>query len=249
MVAENKEKIFAKLDAALAKLDAAKFPKELSVLDHVLLGVLQENATPTQAIETFRRLVSGFHDFNELRVSHPRELEELLGELPEAHAKARRVTAVLQFVFETTYNFDLESMKKKPLKQAMRQLSKIIGITPFAVAATVQRALGGHAIPLDERIMELLKQLDLLEPGDSPQEAQAALEHWVPKAKGLRFATALAELAANDDERDDIVDSILPAKSKSSPAKRADKRAPVTALAAARAPHANGVAGKKLPKK
>lgn len=250
MVADGKEKIFAKLDAALAKLDAAKFPRELSVLDHVLLAVLQENAAPSQAVEAYRRLVAGFHDFNELRVSHSRELEELLGDLPEANVKARRVTAVLQFVFETTYNFDLESMKSKPLKQAMRQLSKIIGITPFVVSATVQRALGGHTIPLDERIMELLKQLDLLEPGDSPEEAQATLERWVPKSKALRFATALAELAADDDERDNVVERIHPTGRNAKPRRPAVvKKSPISAVAAARSPSKNGVAHKKSSKK
>ena len=35
-------------------------------------------------------------------------------------------------------------------KQAQKQLSKITGVTPFAVAATVQRALGGPTLPIDE---------------------------------------------------------------------------------------------------
>lgn len=248
MVAANKQKIFSKLLTALAKQSTAKFPKDLSVLDHLLIAVLQENASPTHALDIYRGMIAGFHDFNELRVSHPKELEDVLDDLPEAQSKARRIIAVLQFVFETTYDFDLESMRKKPLKQAMRQLSKIIGITPFAVTATVQRALGGHAIPLDERILELLKQLDLLEVGDSPESIRTALEHLVPKAKGLQFSTALAELASDDDNRDDVIDSIVPQRERPM-VKRPTRKEPVTALSAASTPTTNGVAHGKAGRK
>ncbi|MGL5095229.1 MAG: hypothetical protein ACRDD1_06550, partial [Planctomycetia bacterium] len=139
MATPNKQRLVAKLLAHLAKLYPDELPKEATVLDHMLLGVVQEETPFAAAMEAYRRLRVAFPDVNELRVSHRNEIVEQLADVPDAPEKARRILQILQFIFETTYAFDLESMRKKPLKQAQKQLSKISGTTPFVVAAVVQR--------------------------------------------------------------------------------------------------------------
>lgn len=221
MVATNKQRIVAKLLTVLAKVYEDKFPKELSVLDHLLLGVIQEGISPSRAFAVYESLLAGFHDLNELRVSHPKEIADVLEGLPDAEGKARRILGILQFVFETTYAFDLESMKRKPLKQAERQLSKITGTNAFTVAATVQRALGGHALPIDARMCEVLARLQLIGDGEAPEQIQTCLEHLIPKAKGTSFCMYISELA-NDPPRCEAILEELAPKSK----RKAGKDAP-----------------------
>lgn len=195
MVAPQRQRLLTKLLAHASKRQKDPATDELPVLDHLVLGVLQEGATLEAARAAHAKLLETFHDLNELRVSHPRELEDLLPESPEREHKARRILAILQFVFETTYAFDLESMRRKPLKQAQKQLSKITGATPFAVAATVQRALGGHALPVDEPIRQLLIKIGLAEESETLEQIRGAMEHAVPKAIGPALSRVLSEAA------------------------------------------------------
>lgn len=220
MVAPNKQRMVAKILSHLGKVYNDSCPEDLTVLDHLLLGVLQEETTFPNAFEAYQRLRGGFFDFNEMRVSHPDELEDCLEGIPEKKGKAKRLLDILQFVFETTYSFDLETMRRKPLKQAQKQLSKIAGTSEFTVAATVQRALGGHALPVDNAVCSILAKLDIVEEGAAPQEIRGALEHLVPKAKGIAFCLLLSSLAADAENQEQLLSALLPKARKKSAAKQ-----------------------------
>lgn len=208
MAAPNKQRILSRLFTQLSKTYSEAVPENLSVMDHILLGLVQEGTSLTKGLETYRRLVGSFHDLNELRVSHPAEIADQLFDVPEPDVKARRILLLLQFVFETTYSFDLDSMRKKPLKQAHKQLSKITGVTDFAVSAAVQRALGGHAIPVDAEMHDLLVRMELLEAEETLEQAKAALEHLIPKAKGVSFSVLVGEMAADQERCMELLCSI-----------------------------------------
>lgn len=216
MVAPNKQRILAKLHSTLAKKYEDEVPDDLSVLDHLLIAVIQEGTSFPVALAVYKRMITGFHDFNELRVSHRSEIVDYLGEVPDKEIKARRILGILKFVFETTYAFDLESMRKKPLKQAQKQLSKITGANAFTVAAAVQRALGGHAIPVDEAMCAVLKRLEILDEEETLEQARQSLEHLVQKAKGISFALLVSGLVADSKNQEELLLAINP-KSKPKP--------------------------------
>ena len=98
-----------------------------------------------------------FFDWNEVRVSTVPEVADALEGLPDAGAKAQRIVNFLQEVFEERYSFDLSDISKKGLKQAAKQLARYKGgATDFVVAWVTQRALGGHAVPLDAPTLRVL---------------------------------------------------------------------------------------------
>lgn len=217
MVAPNKQRTLTKLLAALAKEYSPKLPNDLTVLDHLLLGAIQEGAGMAKSLEVYRALRESFHDFNELRVSHLNEVMDSLDGLPDKQVKAKRILQILQFVFETTYSYDLEQMRRKPLRQAQKQLSMIHGTNPFIVATVVQRSLGGHAIPIDENTAELLRELDLASEDETMEQMQTTLEHLVPKNKGLEFSLLISEIVAESPKkRKAILKDLLVAKPRGS---------------------------------
>ncbi len=85
--------------------------------------------------------------------------------VPDGEARGQRLIDFLQEVFETTYSFDLESLQKKGVKQAAKQLSRYQAANDYAVAWVVQKSLGGHAIPLDAARCACLGRLGMLEDG------------------------------------------------------------------------------------
>jgi endonuclease-3 len=178
-------------------------PPELSdrpVLEQFLYAICREGASREDADQAYRNLQESFFDWNEVRVSSPREIEEALDGLPSSEEKATRLVAFLQEVFETTFSFDLESLHKKGLKQAAKQLSRYQAASDYTVAWVVQHSLGGHAIPLDGPCARLLRHLGLLEPQEESTDLQrASLEHLVPKARGTLFVEIMSAMAHDSD--------------------------------------------------
>ena len=108
---------------------------------------------------------------------------------------------LLQKVFEEEYSFSLEDLGKKGLKQAAKQLSRYKEeVDDFIVAWVVQRALGGHAMPLDEPILRVLGRLGVIQPNEADdaetlETLRGTIEHIVPKARGPEFTELLSLLA------------------------------------------------------
>lgn len=176
----------------------------LPVLEQFVFALCRENASPDQAEQAFNNLKTRFFDWNEVRVSSSREIEEALEGLSDAESRAGRLLSFLQEVFETTFSFDLEGLQKKGLKQAAKALTRYGAASDYVGAWVVQRSLGGHAVPLDAASLRCARRLGLVEAdGDDVEAARASLEHAVPKSSGPAFTDALATLAERfcwDDE-------------------------------------------------
>jgi endonuclease-3 len=191
----NKQRLLNQLLAA-ARKSCEGGAEARPVLQTFVYGLCRENATPEQADRAFRFLCERFFDWNEVRVSSTRELEEAFAGLSDPEGRAGRLVAFLQEVFETTFSFDLEALQKKGLKQAAKQLSRYQASNEYVGAWVVQRSLGGHAIPVDAPTLRCARRLGLVEGGPEDVEAaRASLEHLVPKAKGPLFTDVISNLA------------------------------------------------------
>jgi len=168
----------------------------LPVLEQFVFALGREGASPEQAEQAFANLKSRFFDWNEVRVSSVREIEEALAGLSDAESRAQRLISFLQEVFETTFSFDLEALQKKGLKQAAKALTRYGAASDYVVARVVQRSLGGHAIPLDCATLRCARRLGLLDGAtEDPEACRTSLEHTVPKSKGAPFSDAISTLA------------------------------------------------------
>jgi endonuclease III len=192
----NKQRLLNQFFLALKKWYDPGKEVGRPVLEQFIYGICREGATHEQADEAFCTLRERFFDWNEVRVSSARELEECFGELSEPDLRAQRLISFLQEVFETTFSFDLEPLHKKGLKQAAKQLSRYQAANDFVVSWVVQQSLGGHAIPLDSSTERVLRRLGLIdEDAADPETVRASLEHLVPKARGPQFGDLLSAVA------------------------------------------------------
>jgi endonuclease-3 len=193
----NKQRMLRQLYAT-ARKESASPAEALSVLEQFIYGLCRQDASIEQANRSFRNLVERFFDWNEVRVSSTRELEEAFEDLPGAEARAQRLVLFLQEVFETHFAYDLQNLEKKGLKDAVKQLGRYQATNDYLSAWVVQRSLGGHAIPLDAPTLRCARRLGLLDSSqDDSETARASLEHLVPKAQGPLFTDALSTLSAN----------------------------------------------------
>lgn len=197
MTSQNRTARFAQVYEILQRHYQPVLPDpNRSIFELLIFGCCLEDAPYQRAEDSFARLQQDFFDWNEVRVSTVRELSEVFSDLPEPTEAASRVKRVLQSIFEATYSFELDSLRRQTLSQAEESLKKIDGTTPFTIAYVLQSALGGHVIPLDKSTLEVLRILDLATAEECSQGTITGLCRAVPKSKGIEFASLLHQLGA-----------------------------------------------------
>ena len=197
------------------RFDVPADTEKRTVIEHMLYAIIREGTTRDLADKAFKSVRTIFFDWNEVRVSAPHEIEEALQGIPTAGERSSRIIGVLQYWFELKYNFDMEDLAKKGLKDAARQVARMLsevakngmkesGRVPvrvidgndYVVASVIQQGLGGHAIPLDGSSLRVLRRLGLVEAEETLENTRASIEHSIPKAKGASFSEMLSMLAA-----------------------------------------------------
>jgi hypothetical protein len=107
---------------------------------------------------------------------------------------ASRLKQSLHAVFESVYEFDIETLKKQNIGQAVKQLQKYNGTTPFAVAYVTQHALGGHSIPLNRGALIALHTVGVISDDEFGKGVVPGLERAVSKNKGAEIGSLLHQL-------------------------------------------------------
>lgn len=171
--------------------------EDRSVLEQLLYACCLEDVPYDAADEAFHRLQESFFDWNEVRVTTVSELCETLHNLPEPAAAALRIKKNLQSLFETRYSFDIDDMAKLNQGKAIAELEKLAGMTKFVLGYMTQNALGGHAIPVSNSVMQVLLATEIVSPAEAQKGLAPGLERTIPKTKGAVFASCLHQLAAD----------------------------------------------------
>lgn len=207
MVAANRSKsadkhdVCRKVTLLLKKVYGATPPKqELPVLETLLYAICLENATPAEAGAVYARMLNAFHDLNEVRVSSISELLPVFVDQSDPEWRAARAKAALQYVFETNYAFDFESLRRKTADLAAKQLTKIPSLSAFVRSYVLQHCLGSHVLPIDDRMHATLVWLNLAEREETPEQTSEHLRSHIRKADALLFCHLLGCLA-NDPKK------------------------------------------------
>jgi endonuclease-3 len=169
-------------------------PKDRTLFENLLFACLLEDSPNDAAEQVFVALKREYFGWNEVRVSTIRELTDALKPLVNPADSAARLKQTLHSVFESVYEFDIESMKKQNIGAAAKTLQKYNGTTPFAVAYVTQHSLGGHAIPLNRGALIALHALGVISDDEHAKSTVPGLERSVPKNKGSEVASMLHQL-------------------------------------------------------
>jgi len=169
-------------------------PKDRSLFDHLIFACLVEDSPNEVAEQVLAALKQEYYGWNEVRVSTIRELTDALKPLVNPAESAARLKQTLHSVFESVYEFDIESFKKQNIGQAAKALQKYNGTTPFAVAYVTQYALGGHSIPLNKGALITLHTVGVISDSEFKQGVVPGLERSVPKNKGTEVGSLLHQL-------------------------------------------------------
>ena len=196
MSAKNRADQITKLYKVLKKeYQPITPPSNRTVMDHAIYACCLENSTAEDADECLAKLQENYFDWNEVRVTTDAELAETVKSLTDPARAARRVKKILYGIFETYYQFDLEFLKKENLSKAVQAFERMVGVSPFVISYISQHGLGGHSIPTDQALLNLMVVLGIVTEEEATKGRIPGLERAIPKAKGIEFASLAHQLS------------------------------------------------------
>jgi len=184
---KNATKYQKKLKKLLAGIDKApKAPPEgANPYEVMLRAILEANASAKLTERAMAAIEEEFVDINELRVSPPKEVADCLGkDYPEARRKAHEITGVLNatYIRRNKLSFDhVEKMTKRELRRHLAEL----GLSAYPAACLMLCVFGGHAVPVDETLVECLEMGGYIEPGSALEDVQGFLERVILQKHAL----------------------------------------------------------------
>ena len=255
--AKKVKKLLGKLPDASARPDEEADPIRILVR-----SVLEADASDKDADRAVAALEEEFLDFNELRASPSRDIVECLGEqLPRAREKGEVLVKVLNGLFRRVHKVSVEYMRDMTKRDLRRHLGEL-GMEAYASARLVGTVFDGHAIPVDQTLVESLEMGGYVHPESDVADVQGFLEriithkdaqaaHEALRAYVARSAKALAKKRkAERAAAKKIADAKAAAEAKKKEAEEARKAMKAKkARAVARAAKAKEAAKAKKAKK
>jgi len=198
------EKKIKKLLKGMKKVTTPEEPPRGEEAIAILVeSILQSDATNRQTRAALDAIRREYVDFNELRVSPIKDIVDCIGrDYPNAKTKAETVTAALSGIFQRTHDVTVDYMSKMPKRELRRHLNEL-GLHPYAAGCVVLKIFDGHAIPVDDTLVEVLQMNQCAAPESDVQDVQGFLTRVISHKDALgaheffrdyvrRFAKALA---------------------------------------------------------
>jgi len=161
-------------------------------IEQMLTGILSIDTTIGKGQAAFRKLMADMVDLNELRVTPALEMAQMMGSsMPMALDKARRIVDALNAVRKRQDSLDLTFLRQRGRREAREYLETLDGLVPSVAALVVLFSLGGHAIPVDNLALYVLRKEDLVHPDADIPTVQAFLERHISAADASRFVRLL----------------------------------------------------------
>src|SRR5688500_16442643 len=171
-------------------------------LKSLVRGAMSYDVADSKADEAMRHIEKEFVDLNELRVATDLEIHELLGvRYPNIEKRVAMITQSLNNIFEREHTLSLDRLKTVSKRDARQFLRELPDIHPFVEAYVMLFAFEGHTVPVDEEIVEYLRDHKILEDGIGIEEAQRFLEHHLKAEECSDFYVCMRRAVADEGSR------------------------------------------------
>ena len=128
-------------------------------ITQLIYGFLLWNAPRRSADAALTRVGQEMVDNNDLRVSHDQEIIALIGEsYPLVEERSARLREALNDIFARQHILCLDGLLNKPKREARQFLESLSGITSFVSSHVTLTVFEGHAVPVDDRLADVLRR-------------------------------------------------------------------------------------------
>lgn len=169
-------KKLSSLLTSLAERHTVEDPPARDPVTQLIVSFLNWNATRKKAEQAFERIMNELTDNNDIRVTYTQNLVALIGEdYPDAWERCARLHESLHEIYLREYDVKMARMEGRSKKEQRHYLDTLPGITPYVAAQVTLLCFGGHAMPVDEKLLELLVAEDVFKQDTTPAQAEGVL--------------------------------------------------------------------------
>ncbi len=146
----------------------------------------------SMAEAAMRRLLDGVVDCNEIRIFLPYELSEIIGtDYPRSMERAIRIHSALNALFDREHDVCVECLREMNKRNARAYLLSLEGVPPFVASRVMLLGLGGHAFPVDERLVKLLAREGIVTKSSTVEAATNRLERFIRSGEATQAYLAI----------------------------------------------------------
>jgi endonuclease III len=162
------------------------------VTDAIIYAIVSSALNEKPASSAVKRLADHFVDWNDLRVSRVEEIVDVLHKDTQAtRSIASMLVEVLNGIFNQHHEVNLDALQKAGKRPARQAIEKIEGISRFVVDYCMLTSLQGHAVPLTEKMLDYLRNNELVDPTANEQQVGGFLAKQIPAKNGYDFYALL----------------------------------------------------------
>jgi len=184
-------KLYRSLKRTHAKVKKREFADPARA---IVYAIVSENMRKSAAKSVFKKVEAHFVDLNDLRVCRAEEIYDVINIASEDSEKtASKLTEFLGVIFIKYDTVNLKELKEIGKRQARKGLEELGILSRFSICYCFLTSLGGHAIPLTNKMIEYLKDGELVHPDASDDEIEGFLERQISAANAYEFYTLLRE--------------------------------------------------------
>jgi|CXWL01.1.fsa_nt_gi endonuclease III len=192
--ADRLKKAYSKVKHGISEAD---IPEPGDPIRCLAVGILGSDNGPSRAERQLNKALGVVVDWNEIRVSNVHEVAVLLGDTgTESLRRCQNLLDALHTIYDRENRVSLDRLKSLGRREARQYLETIKGVDEYAVAYVVLWSFGGHAIPVWNQVLGILREADLVHPTATRAEIQAFLERNVPAADAKAFSLAVGSLGS-----------------------------------------------------
>lgn len=178
-------------------------PREpMDPLKALVRGAMSFDVSDHRADEAMKAIEKEFVDLNELRVATDLEIQELLGQrYPAIERRVAMITQSLNNIFEREHTLNLDRLKTISKRDARAFLRELPDVHPFVEAYVMLYGFDGHAVPLDDQMLEFLRGEEIIDEQTNLEDSQRFVEHHIKHEESHNFFVALRAAAASEGGR------------------------------------------------
>ncbi len=164
-------------------------------LETLMVSVLAGDGNDLLAAEILEKLRGELVDWNELRVSTPKEIEDLIAPLPDAAEKAEALQRILQKLFAERHTLNLAHFQRFGKDRLDKELDSFGGLSPSVKFRMMLKAFDINILPMTADIERIVKRLGLVDSYLTADKVAEELQQVLPPKRVYSFYHLMSEHA------------------------------------------------------
>lgn len=183
------------VDRRLDHAFGSRLPRERRELTHELIhAVLSQNTSRKNYNLAYERLLECFPSIEEIARAPLGEIEATIRPGGLSRQKSKTIKEILTALHEERGDYSLDFLRGMSVAEARTYLTALPGVGPKTASVVLMFGMGRQVLPVDTHVLRTAKRIGLIDPGTTPEQAEAELEILVPPAKRPRMHLNMVHL-------------------------------------------------------